>query len=153
MNGPINLAFYLPRILTSSFRKGSPNSNHLEGVGVAVSIITPSTTTPSRKACIILLNSKSDEALDMHVPKQNVRTLRRILITKLDEESHGKLVQLYRKNLDFWIELGYATIEILDGLGTEAAPVMLSAEENKVYTQLKNGSSPVRTVGSLSNSH
>ncbi|CAF1415541.1 unnamed protein product [Adineta ricciae] len=99
-----------------------------------------------KKAYIVPVNSKEDEALGMRVPKQNLRTLRQILITKLDDESQGKLVQLYKDNLDFWAKLGYGAIEIIDDLGVGKAPAMLSAEENAVYTQVKNGNNPVKNV-------
>ncbi|CAF1415600.1 unnamed protein product [Adineta ricciae] len=99
-----------------------------------------------KKAYIVPVNSKEDEALGMRVPKQNLRTLRQILITKLDDESQGKLVQLYKDNLDFWSKLGYGAIEIIDDLGVGTAPAMLSAEENAVYTQVKNGNNPVKNV-------
>ena len=99
-----------------------------------------------KKAYIIPVNSKKDEVLGMRVPKQNLKTLRKILVTKLDHESQGKLVQLYKDNLDFWTKLGYGAIEILDDLGTGAAPMMLSEEENRIYTEVKDGNNSVRNV-------
>ncbi|CAF4686234.1 unnamed protein product [Rotaria sp. Silwood2] len=99
-----------------------------------------------KKAYIIPVNSKQDEVLGIRVSRMNLNTLRKILITKLDDESQGKLVQLYKDNLDFWTKLGYGAIEILDDLGTGTAGAMLSDEETRIYTQVKNGEHPIQTV-------
>ena len=95
-----------------------------------------------KKAYIIPVNSKRDEVLGMQVPRQNLNTLRKILITKLDDESQGKLVQLYKDNLDFWTKLGYGAIEILDDFGAGTAQSMLSSEESRIYSQVKKGENP-----------
>ena len=68
----------------------------------------------------------------------NINTLRKILISKLDGESQGKLVQLYKDNLNFWTKLSYGATEILDDMDIVPAKVILTEEESKVYNQVKN---------------
>ena len=65
-------------------------------------------------------------------------TLRKILLSKLDEESQAKLIQLYKDNLDFWTKLGYGAIEILDDIVVANAQGILTDEENTIYKQVKN---------------
>jgi predicted DNA-binding protein (UPF0251 family) len=92
-----------------------------------------------KRSYIIPVNSKQDEVLGIRVPISNLNTLRKILITKLDEESQGKLIELYKNNIGFWTKLGYGAIEILDDLGAHTAESLLTKEENQVYKQVKNG--------------
>jgi hypothetical protein len=91
-----------------------------------------------KKSYIIPVNSKEDEVLGIRVGIMNINTLRKILISKLDEESQGKLIQLYKNNLDFWTKLGYGAIEILDDIGIKTTQIVLTEEENNIYKQVKN---------------
>lgn len=99
-----------------------------------------------KKSYIIPINSKQDEVLGIRVPRLNMNTLRKILITKLDDESQSKLIQLYKDNIGFWTKLGYGTIEILDDLGAPTIEPMLTADENRIYRQVKNGENPVQAA-------
>ncbi len=54
-----------------------------------------------KKSYIIPVNSKEGKILNIIVGVANINTLRKILISKLDKESQGKLVQLYKDNLSF----------------------------------------------------
>lgn len=92
-----------------------------------------------KKSYIIPINSKQDEVLGIPVPIQNLNILREILITKLDENSQGKLIELYKDNVGFWTKLGYGVIEILDDLGANTAESILTKEENEVYRGVKSG--------------
>jgi predicted DNA-binding protein (UPF0251 family) len=99
-----------------------------------------------KKSYIIPVNSKEDEVLGIRVRIANINTLRKILISKLDEESQGKLIQLYKDNLDFWTKMGYGAIEILDDFGIPAAETALTEEETKIYKQVKNGENLVQVA-------
>lgn len=66
----------------------------------------PTLECESKKSYIIPVNSKEDEALGMRVSSKNIDTLQKILILKLDEESQGKLIELYKDNINFWTKLG-----------------------------------------------
>ncbi|UJR24614.1 hypothetical protein I4U23_005989 [Adineta vaga] len=102
-----------------------------------------------KKSYIMPVNSKVDEVLGMRVPRSNLNTLRKILITKLDEESQGKLIELYKNNTSFWTKLGYGAIEIIDDFGVNSVESMLTEEENLIYKQVKNGENPVKAVAPI----
>jgi predicted DNA-binding protein (UPF0251 family) len=97
-----------------------------------------------KKSYIIPVNSKEDEVLGIRVGIMNMNTLRKILVSKLDEESQGKLIQLYKDNLDFWTKLGYGAVEILDDIGVPATKAVLTEEENKIYKEFKTGDNLVK---------
>jgi predicted nucleic acid-binding OB-fold protein len=99
-----------------------------------------------KKSYIIPVNSKEDTILGMTVKVSNINTLRKILVTKLDKESQGKLVQLYKDNLGFWNKLGYGAIEILDDLGLNTAEVILTEEERKIYEKVKDGDERIKNI-------
>jgi len=99
-----------------------------------------------KKSYIILVNSKADKVLGIHVGIGNINVLRKILITKLDEGSQSKLIELYKDNLGFWKNFGYSAIEILDDIGIEASEVFLTDEETKIYKQFKNGDNLVKAA-------
>ena len=100
----------------------------------------------SKRSYIIPVNSKQDEVLGIRVPRLNMNTLRKILITKLDDESQSKLIQLYKDNIGFWTKLGYGGIEILDDLGAPTIEPMLTGDESRIYRQVKNGENPVQAA-------
>jgi hypothetical protein len=95
---------------------------------------------------VIPVNAKEDEVLGIRVGIKNINTLRKILITKLDEKSQGKLIELYKDNLGFWTKLGYGAIEILDDIGMSTAEVVLTEEENNIYKKIKNEDNLIRTA-------
>ena len=64
----------------------------------------------------------------------------------MDEESQGKLIQLYKDNLDFWTKLGYGAVEILDDIGVPTTQAVLTEEENKIYKEVKNGDNLVKVA-------
>ena len=99
-----------------------------------------------RRSYIIPVNSKPDEVVGVRVPRLNMNTLRKILITKLDDESQSKLIQLYKDNIGFWTKLGYGAIEILDDLGAPTVEPMLTGDESRIYRQVKNGENPVQAA-------
>lgn len=99
-----------------------------------------------KKSYIIPVNSKEDEVVGIRIGVRNMNTLRKILISKLDEESQGKLIQLYKDNLDFWMKLGYGAIEILDDVGLVAAEGVLTEEENTIYKQVKSSDNLVQAA-------
>jgi predicted DNA-binding protein (UPF0251 family) len=99
-----------------------------------------------KKSYIIPVNSKEDEVLGIHVGIMNMNTLRQILISKLDEESQGKLIQLYKDNLDFWTKLGYGAVEILDDIGVPATKAVLTEEEDKIYKEFKTGDNLIKVA-------
>jgi predicted nucleic acid-binding OB-fold protein len=99
-----------------------------------------------KKSYIIPVNSKKDEVLGIRVGIMNINTLRKILISKLDEESQGKLIQLYKNNLNFWTKLGYGAIEILDDIGIKTTQIVLTEEENNIYKQVKNEDNIIKSV-------
>ena len=99
-----------------------------------------------KKSYIIPVNSKEDEILNTRIGVANINTLRKILISKLDKESQGKLVQLYKDNLGFWTKLGYGAIEIFDDMGLKASKVVLTDEEGKIYEKMKNGDNRIKAA-------
>lgn len=102
-----------------------------------------------KKSYIIPVNSKEDEVVGIRIGIRNMNTLRKILISKLDEESQGKLIQLYKDNLDFWTRLGYGAIEILDDMGIATADGILTEEENTIYKQVKSKDNVVQTAAPI----
>lgn len=95
---------------------------------------------------VVPVNSKKDEVLGITVGIKNINTLRKILITKLDEKSQGKLIELYKDNLGFWRNFGYGAIEILDDIGLATAEIVLTEEENAIYKKIKNGDNLIRSA-------
>ncbi|CAF1561962.1 unnamed protein product [Didymodactylos carnosus] len=70
-----------------------------------------------KKSYIIPVNSKPDKVMNIRVPKMGLNSLRKILISKLNNESQSKLIELYKENVGFWSKLGLGALEILDDIG------------------------------------
>ncbi|CAF1383051.1 unnamed protein product, partial [Didymodactylos carnosus] len=103
-----------------------------------------------KKSYIIPVNSKPDKVMNIRVPKMGLNSLRKILISKLDNESESKLIELYKENVGFWSKLGLGALEILDDIGIPVVESTLNEQENAIYKQVKNGENPlVKTGASL----
>jgi len=92
-----------------------------------------------KKSYIVPVNSFADETSDgVLIGRHNISTLRQIIVTKLDEGSQAKLVELYRNNLGFWRRAGFWCVELLEDVtNVGAMEALLTPEETEIYRRLK----------------